>query len=205
VTASPPEEDDATVSVDRASDADEDDATIAVDRASEEPADSETGDGAEIDATLAVRSRGGSHDSGIDAADDTIAVTRAPFSPPPGEEGHDTTVALGRLARGNRLARPQPRHRRRGIKPPPVPEGFAPLPVEGLGAWGVEEYPARSLTAPPVAPVIDADADPPREPDPSLSSVRKHARRSARRAFAMFVASCLVLALAIAGLIAWLV
>jgi hypothetical protein len=189
-------EDEATVAVGRVP-VDAADDTVAVTHASRVSDDN--------DETIAVGARAGSGQPESEHADDTVAVTRAPFSPPPGEEGSDTTIGLGRTGRGNRLARPDPRHRRRGIKPPPVPEGFAPLPVEGLGPWGVEEYPARAIVAPPALLDTDADPAPPRQADPALSSVRRHARRSARRALVVFWSSCVVLIAAVTALVVWLV
>lgn len=163
------------------------DHTVAVKR--EEAAD---------DATIAVGSRATASERVV-PGDDTIAVARAPFSPPSEEEGADTTIGVTRTGRGSRLARPDPRHRRRGITPPPVPEGFTPLPIEGLGPWGVEEYPARVIAPAPAARPIDAGGASARTSDPSLRSVTLHARRSARRAMTVFVLTC---TLVVAGFVA---
>jgi hypothetical protein len=159
---------------------------------------------AEDDATIAIGPRPTASE-GTAPSDDTIALTRAPFSPPSEEEGADTTIGVTRTGRGSRLARPDPRHRRRGITPPPVPEGFAPLPVEGLGPWGVEEYPARVIAPAPTARSISTDGPSARTSDPSLRSVTLHARRSARRATTVFILSCM---LVVAGFVAlgwWLI
>lgn len=203
MTTTPHEsEDDQTIAVDRAM-VDEADHTVAVDRVVEE--DDHTiavrSDADEGDHTIAVGHAAlAAHDAG---GDDTIAVTRARFAP--SDEATDATIAVERGARKPRLTRPESGPRRRGIKPPPVPEGFAPLATEGIGPWGVEEYAARSIIAPPAAVDVDADASPPRVIDPRLRSVHRHSRRVARSAITAFVISCLVLAGGIGALVFWLV
>jgi len=178
------DEDDHTILVDRTAPGtdDEDDHTVVVDG----------------QATGAAKPRAALDED----RDDTIAVTRgSSVATPP--EGDDATVIVERGAASRRLARPET-GRRRGIKPPPVPEGFAPLPTEGLGPWGVEEYQARSITPPPHIVEVDADPTPPRPIDPDLRSVRKHARRVARRALVAFAISCVVLVAAMALALSWL-
>lgn len=178
------DEDDRTIVVDRTAPGtdDEDDHTVVVDR----------------QATGAAKPRAALDED----RDDTIAVTRgSSVATPP--EGDDATVIVERGAASRRLARPET-GRRRGIKPPPVPEGFAPLPTEGLGPWGVEEYQARSITPPPHIVEVDADPTPPRPIDPDLRSVSKHARRVARRALVAFAISCVVLVAAVALALSWL-
>lgn len=178
---------------------DEDDRTIVVDRTAP-GTDDEDDHTVVVDgqATGAAKPRAALDED----RDDTIAVTRgSSVATPP--EGDDATVIVERGAASRRLARPET-GRRRGIKPPPVPEGFAPLPTEGLGPWGVEEYQARSITPPPHIVEVDADPTPPRPIDPDLRSVRKHARRVARRALVAFAISCVVLLAAVALALSWL-
>lgn len=197
------DEDEHTIVVDRsAADAgdedpeqDDDEHTIVVKRGA--PGDDENDD----EHTIVVDREKASP---ADDSDDTITVTRSRFSPP-SAAADDDTIVVDRDAKGPRLTRPEGAVRRRGIKPPPVPEGFAPLATEGLGPWGIEEYSARSIVAPPKTVEVDADATPPREPDPSLSSVRRHSRRVARAALIAFVISCTVLAAGIVALVLWLI
>lgn len=195
------DEDDRTIVVDRTAPGadDEDDHTILVDRTAP-GTDDEDDHTVVVDgqATGAAKPRAALDED----RDDTIAVTRgSSVATPP--EGDDATVIVERGAASRRLARPET-GRRRGIKPPPVPEGFAPLPTEGLGPWGVEEYQARSITPPPHIVEVDADPTPPRPIDPDLRSVRKHARRVARRALVAFAISCVVLVAAMALALSWL-
>jgi len=177
-----PDEDDYTVVVDRGSSG-EGDHTIVVDRGASP--------GGEEDHTIVV-DRGASQGGGVgattavadegvvDEADHTVVVAR-PRKPPKS----DAAVSAGR---------------RRGIAPPPVPQGFAPPAVEAIGPGAVDEYVPRTIPEPPpLAEIPELGTDDTREPARAMASVSRRSRRGARVTLMLFVAACIG---AVVGLVA---
>ena len=115
----------------------------------------------------------------------------------------DHTVVVDREGKAPKLAAGLLGNRRRGIAPPPVPEGFAPKPVEAIGPGAVEEYVPRAIPEPPPfheTPEQGPDAT--RAAAPSMPSVSKRTRRGARIALVLFIAACVG---AVVGLVAIIV
>ncbi len=189
------EDDDAgdhTLVVARDAAEDDDEHTVMVDRgAGSAEAD---GDG---DHTVVV-ARDSSGDDHTVVVDRPVATGQADLAAPTQSEQSSPSRVASPSNRPSGAPRPASK-RRRGLTPPPVPEGFGPRAADAMGTGATETYTAREIpqiTAMPVA--LEEGPQATRAAAPSMPSVARNSRRAARIAVASYAAAWVVTVLGIA-------
>lgn len=89
--------------------------------------------------------------------------------------------------------------KRRGIAPPPVPEGFAPAARPAVGPGAVEAYAPRPAETRRLDPAPAGGTEPTRDPARTVPAMGRRAERLARRAVIAFAAALVV---SVGGLVA---
>ena len=181
---------------------DDDERTVMVQRGAKASSDSDS-DSDNERTVMVQRGAKASSDSDSDSDDErTVMVQRGTKAS--SDSDSDQTIAVKRArpatadAKGDR---PQP-GRRRGISPPPVPDGFGPRAVEAAGPGAIETYAVRPLPSPaPEAVALEDGRQATRISAPAMPSVSKRGRRAARVALTAYAASWVVAVVGIAAIV----